>query len=819
MRTSNESGIALISALLVTMLMAAVLVGFAAVVASDNRLRGLDDSRSEAFYAAHAGLEKLTADLGDLFAANFAPTAAQLNTLTAAAPVLPEVQWLAPDGTPGYRIVFPPGADGNPVADVRTIHSGPWQGFVGLLTPYTLTVTARMSDRSEASLTRTLQTVSIPVFQFGTFSQTDLSFFAGVNFNFGGRVHTNQSLFLASGNGVTLTLGDRVTAVGEIIRTNLSNGWNTNNNYTGTVNMIKSTNSFRALARTEGSLVGTVPSAQNEPTWTNLSTATYNHNIMNGRTGARTLNLPIVAFGAQPIDLIHRPLVNENNLNPQVYSQRYYTQVSLRILLSDNAADIMNLPGVTATQPVPLGNLAVTPIGGYVVNANNPPLAISVGTAGPNCSAAGDCVPAGTPLTGGFLKIEMQDMANTWTDVTLEILNLGLAGRNIGPGQACAEPNPNAVIRIQRLKDTTAPAACGNNSVVATDYWPNVLYDAREGAYRDNVGFPVLPYLGGSMHYIEIDARNLSRWFQGVIGASGANANNVTGYSIYFSDRRGNHDPGLGGAETGEYGFEDVVNAAVANGTPDGGLDVGEDVNGNNQLDTYGQVPQVLPAGIVAPLNVNARPWTTVAVAQARRNPAVLFRRSLKLTNGTLGNIVAPGLTVVSENPVYVQGNWNANNAGFGNPHVATAVIADSVTLLSNAWNDLTSWNSPHDRNPRNGQTTWYRLAIIAGKPLSFPLPGGVGQQDFGTDGGAHNFLRYIEDWGGFTLNYRGAIATLYTSRQGVGTYKCCATVYQPPTRGFNFDTDFLQPALLPPRTPMFRDVNSLGFNYVIRPR
>src|SRR5690606_28713310 len=167
--------------------------------------------------------------------------------------------------------------------------------------------------------------------------------------------------------------------------------------------------------------------------------------------------------------------------------------------------------------------------------------------------------------------------------------------------------------------------------------------------------------------------------------------------------------------------------------------------------------------------------------------------------------------------PVYIQGNWNSTGvANFNEAHVATAVLADAVTLLSNDWNDAASFESPHVPSGRAGTTTWYRLAIIAGKGLSFPRPSGTGN-DFGTDGGAHNFLRFLEDWNG-TLNYRGSIASLYTSRQAVGTYKCCTTVYSPPTRGYNFDSEFLTPALLPPRTPMFRDVNITGFAQLIRP-
>jgi hypothetical protein len=42
--------------------------------------------------------------------------------------------------------------------------------------------------------------------------------------------------------------------------------------------------------------------------------------------------------------------------------------------------------------------------------------------------------------------------------------------------------------------------------------------------------------------------------------------------------------------------------------------------------------------------------------------------------------------------------------------------------------------------------------------------------------------------------------------------------VYGAPTRNFTFDTTFLTPALLPPLTPVFRDINTLGFKQETRP-
>ena len=148
--------------------------------------------------------------------------------------------------------------------------------------------------------------------------------------------------------------------------------------------------------------------------------------------------------------------------------------------------------------------------------------------------------------------------------------------------------------------------------------------------------------------------------------------------------------------------------------------------------------------------------------------------------------------------------------------------------MLSNAWNDIRSFRNPHDagvtgannNNARQGITTWYRMGIISGKGLNFQRPSNnaADHTDFGTDGGAHNFLRFAENWGGQTLNYRGSLISLYTSRQAVGIYKCCSIVYSAPNRGYNFDQEFLSPSLLPPRTPMFRDLNTLTFRQILRP-
>ncbi len=225
---------------------------------------------------------------------------------------------------------------------------------------------------------------------------------------------------------------------------------------------------------------------------------------------------------------------------------------------------------------------------------------------------------AGQSLLGGFIKIEKQNAAGAWSDVTTEILNLGFSAPNQeGTSAPCADPTPNAVIRMQRLRDSGNPTAvCGYaGSTMATDYWPNVLYDAREGVYRD-VGTNAQMTMGGVMNYVALDIANLKRWLSGAIGATGNQALNNNGYIVYFSDRRGNHNDafaGGGAPETGEYGNEDSINntAGAASSAPNGVLETGEDRNPLDVptyvpvLETYGAlastVPGVVPAGAVAP--------------------------------------------------------------------------------------------------------------------------------------------------------------------------------------------------------------------------
>jgi len=919
---AGEDGVAMITTMMVLVLVSALMVGFVTAIVADQRASGLDRDQTQAYAAAHAGLEQLTADLSGLFAADFTPTATDIGALTATPPNVPNFTFEEPGGGSGYRIGFTEDpTTHNPMpesATGTTIAAGPYQGLRGIITPYNITVTARSRGGAEVRMRRTLQTVSMPVFQFGLFSDQDLGFHNsdGVDFQFGGRVHTNGTLYMTHccSNGHRLTLPDRITAVNEVVRTHLMNGYDATSDYRGTVRVIKNTpNSYRNLATDEGSLVTNNFSVLNEPKWTALSVGTYASNIRNGRTGARRLELPLQTTGQNAVEIIRRPAAsNEPTANAPLYNQRFYAQASLRILLSDTAAQITSLPEVTGS-PVALGgtwdgsNWSPNTKLDYVTSppdAMRSPLANSEDPTW--AGGAPNYLPAGVyrdphnyPLIGGYIKIDLQKNDGTWIDVTNEILALGISGRNLadadfslttsgvpplsqrwnkvpaswpaspppaaGVGDVCAEPHKDAVIRLQRVRDIPQSLApCGVDTDVAGDitgnvsavtqnehdYWPLTLYDPREGYVRESTSWTSADVkLGGIVHYVELDANNLRRWLAGQIGSSGTQARNEDnrGFIVYFSDRRGNRN--ASGNETGEYGYEDVVNPDVAAGTPNGGTpDGGEDVNGNGSLDTYGGTP-VNPTGSNTAWTASLLPGSNVVTGvgmypsalYARSNRPIFFRRALKVVNGGIftaagaapncspapcNNLPSPGLTIASENPVYVQGNFNATAGSVtSEPNIAAAIIADAVTLLSNYWNDIRSFTSPHLASGRTAAQTGFRMAVLAGRSRPFTRSTSwTSMPDFGTDGGAHDFLRYIENWTN-QLNYSGSLVSFFYSRQAVGTYKSGVSssaaqrnVFSITNHAFTFDTDFLAPTTLPPGTPSFRDVNTLTFRQLLRP-
>ncbi|MBI4585079.1 MAG: hypothetical protein HY717_13785 [Planctomycetes bacterium] len=153
----------------------------------------------------------------------------------------------------------------------------------------------------------------------------------------------------------------------------------------------------------------------------------------------------------------------------------------------------------------------------------------------------------------------------------------------------------------------------------------------------------------------------------------------------------------------------------------------------------------------------------------------------IRLTNGT--QLLRP-MTLVSEDPVYVRGDFNTVNKK------GAAVIADAVNLLSNAWNDTkTSSSLPAATN------TTYNLAFVSGNVRT---PDGGGNYS----GGFENLPRFHENWTGKTAKIRGSFINIFESQIAKKPWVYGGNVYTAPVRDWAYDPALNDLANLPPFTP-----------------
>src|SRR3989454_3700116 len=176
----------------------------------------------------------------------------------------------------------------------------------------------------------------------------------------------------------------------------------------------------------------------------------------------------------------------------------------------------------------------------------------------------------------------------------------------------------------------------------------------------------------------------------------------------------------------------------------------------------------------------------------------------VRLVNGS--QLPSGGLTVVSQNPVYIAGDYNS--VPVGATHPPAAVMGDAVTVLSNAWqpgNPLgydSKGSLPFSGNRVASPNTTVNAAIATG-PSS--------ESTMGRDNGkVNNLVRFLEDWVGSTgtptkFNYSGSLLALWHSQQVTGAWRCCGITglyyYSPPNRVWGYDTLF--DTTQPPGTPM----------------
>ncbi|NJM68127.1 MAG: hypothetical protein HC851_21895 [Acaryochloris sp. RU_4_1] len=198
-------------------------------------------------------------------------------------------------------------------------------------------------------------------------------------------------------------------------------------------------------------------------------------------------------------------------------------------------------------------------------------------------------------------------------------------------------------------------------------------------------------------------------------------------------------------------------------------------------------------------------------------NYGVRVRNGSQLASTNSSAPAIKGLTVVTDQALYVRGSYNSTNKK------PAAFLADSLNVLSNNWDfgftgtdpDTDSFdgrkygtttNLPDagadTKADRNASNTTIYAAFLGGTDSTGNEEGTGGQDDGNYNGGLENYPRFHETWSGDTLTYRGSFVSLNKARRVDGAW--ASQSYDAPTRDWNFDTDFSNAANLPPLSPRF---------------
>ncbi|MGH9512279.1 MAG: PilX N-terminal domain-containing pilus assembly protein [Terriglobales bacterium] len=878
-KPSRMRGFTLIASLLVLVLLSGIAIGLMFLVNSQQHVGSNDLEDNLAYYGAESGMEKATSDLSALYSSTQAPTPAQIANLGTTPPSTADVGNITyveniaqqtVGGKPFQRSeTISSGSEQGLSALIIPINMQ-----VQATTPTGASV--NMFRTVEVALIPVFQFGVFCDSDCSYFAGSQFNFAGPIHTN-GNLFLASGAKLIASGKITAFgevirdrLANDHVTSAGYTGNVYVPN-------QAGGCAAGAPAAHCLLFAMGDASWTGGIPpagAANADPTYaTWISNAkSFNGFITNHINGAKKLSLPFVqgnnpalASSAQQIQIIREGIPADT---VPVADSKLYNKAAIRIMLADTQALLHpDRPLLNDADDV---NLAGNPVdqNGYQIQLTNAGggytrVGVAKKVSGGLPDPAWTAPPLGTAaygngdwnLVNGWIRVEYLNTANppAWVGATRQWLSYGFARGINDPSNPVTGPvagqnaaHPDAILILQKLKTAASPIfdTGAGNTKSEYSWYPVNFWDPREGLPRDAAGglAGTQCTANGIMNGVELDVGNLNLWLQGkapYAGGSGLSVNNTVqnGYVLYFSDRRGMLvDPNAAPvpAVNGEYGFEDVVNSG-AGGAPDGVLEPitagynvdssngvtysPEDSDQNGLLDNWGAANVGNGFGI----NTAGDPYKAVTCVTAGRNIVTGARHALKLVDGSLNNVPTKpdgsgGFTVASENPVYVQGDYNSNagDAFWGDlttdvPHAAAAVIADAVTLLSNNWTDQNSMANPLNLAARIPTTTHYRLAIAAGKNLSFPNPAGTGQ-DFGTDGGVHNFLRLLEAWGGGAdTYYRGSLVSLYYSQYATGVFKCCNEVYGVPNRFFYFDSDFSNPNNLPPGTPTLQDINNLS--------
>ncbi|WP_242018084.1 hypothetical protein [Synechocystis sp. FACHB-383] len=620
-------------------------------------------------------------------------------------------------------------------------------------------VTAKENANPDEVIAMTEMTVKsrqIPMFQFAAFYLNDLEILPGPNMTLNGPVHTNGSLFLGANNVLAIT--GQVTVGRDLFNRRKNN----NDTYPdGRVRIANSAGTLRNLLQ-GGTGSTTQTTAAMIPANVN---ATWGSQV---QLAVEALSIPTISsLGA---------------------GGNYAQQADINFVYAPEKTGV-NVPGigttiipfnVTATKRDALGVGTATPLtNAQLASLRQPVLATGAAV------TAGVCTPVTPPLVTGLLPAQITDLPDALRRAILSQTTpvpfsaMGVTINSTVGVRNALETNlgfigtlTSAQIVQQTLIRALTPnqiaALAGGCFISAPIQHPNTT------GYTNGVSFinnrersPGNNFR--TMSLMQINIESLTVWnFQGV----------------YLNDT----GTGLVSANQLLFATATADAAAPANSFQRLGL-AGSDTSSNG-LVFHATVSSTANPNPTLVTSTNASPYG-FALVGGQQLPGLAE---------TTNNFDPTGLTFVSDQAVYMVGDYNITN------WQPASVLADSLNVLSRRCIDNTDQQLRKASGTGcggNAFDTTINSAFLSGTDITNST------ETPGYNGGLENYPRFHENWG--TLNYTGSFVSTGTPERVTGRWS--NQLYGAPTRNWSYETRFNNAKNLPPLSPRFVFLKQEGFS------
>ncbi|WLT37610.1 hypothetical protein NON20_17845 [Synechocystis sp. B12] len=667
-----------------------------------------------------------------------------------------------------YSYVVP---ENNGVATQGTVPPGDtFQGLNMLESRYAISaVSAKEGASPDEVIAMTEMVVKsrqIPMFQFAAFYANDLEILPGARMDLEGPVHTNGDLFLGANNNAPngLTITGQVTVGNQLFNRRK----NDNSTYA---------NGNVRIANGAGTLINLLQGGTGSTSPTTAAMTPANVNASWGsqvQLGVEALSIPTIStLGA---------------------GGNYAQQADMNFVYAPEKTGV-NVPGigttiipfdVTATKRNASGvGTATSLTDAQLASLRQPVLATG------NAVTAGVCVPV-PPDTTGLTPAQISSLtdpspnsavANVFRNWILS-QSAPVPFSNITSSTLHSAPFNNTNGLRDRILAIMTPYTNAQRNLIRS--WTPQQVVSLAGScfvsapiqYRDPAATGYTPTGlsfvnnrerdGGNprtMRLLQINLESLTVWnFQGV-----------------YLDNAGT---GLVSANQLLFATATADNAAPVNSFQRLGL-AASDTSSNGLV-----FHATVSASATPDPDTNASPYGFVLVG-GRQLPGLAE---------TTNNFDPTGLTFVSDQAVYVVGNYNTVN------WQPASVLADSLNVLSRLRlnNDFQLNKASLTTAPVSEDTT-VNTAFLAGTDItnSTLTPG--------YNGGLENYPRFHENWGGRTLTYRGSFVSTGLPERVTGRWS--NQVYGAPNRDWRYDTRFNNAKNLPPLSPRFVFLKQEGFS------